>query len=150
MIPLFKKYLEPTDRVFEIGKSEVYSYKDRIPNLITLDRDIHKNPDILIDIETVIIGQDLLVCDAMMCIGVTEECSNPFNLIEGLARIIKDKGIVLFGIALIGNKGYDNDYWRFTISGARKLVNRYFDTLQEKIIYTNGIPSYSFIIANKI
>jgi hypothetical protein len=145
IIPKFLTYLKPDDVVYEIGKGE-FNYKDVVPNLVTLDKDANKRPDLEVDIE---IYHDELKCNACMCVGVTEECSNPFDLIQGVYRLLEYNGIVLFGIALIGNPVYDKDYWRFTINGARKLISE-FKSLEEKIVYIGNTPAYLFSIGRRL
>lgn len=141
LLPRFISYLQPESVVYEIGKGE-YNYKESIPNLITLDRDANKHPDLEVDIEQV----NDLSCGFIMCVGVTEECDNPFELIRGIHRILDVDGIVLFGIALIGNPVYDKDYWRFTERGAYKLIAPYFKILELKFVG----DKYAFFIARKI
>ena len=140
MLPRFISCLRKDAVVFEIGKG-AYDYKQFIPTLKTLDRDGSKKPDLEIDIEQ---DNDLL-CDAIMCIGVTEECENPFELIKGVHRLLDAKGIVLFGIALTANPIYDKDYWRFTFNGATKLVEPYFKILEQMMVSNK----YVFFIAEK-
>lgn len=141
IIPKFLTYLKDGDVVYEIGKGE-YNYKSMIPNLITLDRNEEKHPDIVVDLEQY--GD--LMCDAVMCVGVTEECNNPFELIKGVHRLLNVNAMVLFGIALIGNPVYDKDYWRFTASGSLKLVETYFKIVEQKFVE----DKYAFFIAGKI
>ena len=141
IIPRFITYLNTGDVVYEIGKGE-YDYKETISNLITLDREGRKHPDIEVDIEQ----YNDLMCDAVMCVGVTEECNNPFELIKGVHRLLNINGIVLFGIALVGNPVYDKDYWRFTANGAVKLIEGNFNIVEQKFVE----DKYAFFIARKI
>ena len=147
ILPAFLNYVKREDIVYEIGKGE-FDYHAWRSNIITLDRDVSKHPDLVVDVEATNNSVELR-CDALMCIGVLEECDNPFHLIEGVRRMLKDGGVVVFGIALIGNEPYKNDFWRFTINGARKLIGK-FEALEEKIIYTKEVPSYAFIIARNV
>ena len=141
MIPRFLTYLKAGDVVYEIGKGD-YNYKDIIPNLITLDRNGRKHPDIEVDIE----GHNDLMCDAVMCVGVTEECNNPFELIKGVHRLLHLNSVVLFGIALTGNPIYDKDYWRCTINGSVKLIEGHFKIVEQRFVE----DKYAFFIARKI
>ena len=141
IIPRFLTYLKPDSVVYEIGKGE-YDYKGVIPHLITIDRDKNKYPDLVMDIEQT----NNFSCKFMMCVGVTEECNNPFELVKGIHRILDEGGIVLFGIALIGNPIYDKDYWRFTERGAYKLITPYFKILELKAVG----EKYLFFIVRKI
>jgi hypothetical protein len=143
MIPTFKGYLKG-DKVYEIGKG-VYDYKHYIPNLITIDKDPNKHPDIVMDIETC----SPYKADGVLCIGVSECCENPFDLIEGVADMLVKDGKALFSIMLLDSRESEGDFWRFTTQGARKLLNTWFDILEEKIIVSDHITLVGLFIVNK-
>lgn len=151
VLPKFTALLGDTQIVYDIGKHPEYDYKKIIPNLITIDRDKQTYPDLIIDIENAI--PQNLICDAIICMGVTEECENPFQLLRGINSMLKANGLALFGIALQGNPAYQNDYWRFTINGARKLLAPYFASVYERLVTQQmgkiNMPMYLFTIARK-
>ena len=149
MLPLFKEMLLPDEVVFDIGKSETWDYKKVIPSIITVDRDRAKKPDILMDVEKDLEGK--FICKSLICNGVTEQCDNPFTLIEGVIRILNNHGLALFGINLLGYPYLPNtnDNFRFTPDGAIKAVSKYFDILIKEILYRDTIASYIYIIGRK-
>jgi hypothetical protein len=62
--------------------------------------------------------------------------------------LVKD-GKALFSIMLLDSRESEGDFWRFTTQGARKLLNTWFDILEEKIIVSDHITLVGLFIVNK-
>jgi len=143
-----KNYLVEDNLIYDIGKNNKYDYSPRFKEYIykTVDRMMSKEPDIFLDLEYDTI--DLPQADAVICNGVTEQCDNPFKVLESLDKMLKNKGYILFGIASVGYPIYDIDYTRFTPNGVRRLLRDY-RILEEEIMYRNELPSYILLIVQK-
>jgi hypothetical protein len=124
----------------------VFDYKHYIPDLITIDKNPHKEPDIVMDIETELPSDK---ADGVLCIGVTECCRNPFNLVKAVANMLTDNGKALFSIQLLNSNVTENDYWRFSIEGASKLLNEWFEIIDDKIIMSGHIAMGGVYLVGK-
>lgn len=146
----FYSYL-PNDKdtlIYDVGVSNSHNYKEYFKeyDYRTLDCDKSKNPDILIDLE----GRfAIFEADAIICMGVTEQCENPYNLIDGVTTALMRGGIALFGIISVGYPVYDNDRVRFTPSGVDHLLKDYEVLERDIFCRSHDIPSYVFVIGRK-
>lgn len=154
VLPKFiKDYVTKGDAVIDIGKpNDGWGYRKMFEDVgaiyKTLDRRRDLNPDIWCDVEEVQLRKE--IADCIICNGVTEQCNNPFKLVDGIKEILKIGGFGLFGImATSFPLIQDLDLWRFTPQGIGKLLNKFclvdFDASQNR----RGISSYIFVIVKR-
>lgn len=148
LLEKLKTYLTDKCLIYDIGKSDIWDYRNILCGYIykTVDKLQSKTPDIMFDLEY----DDILIpqANAILLNGVTEQCDNPFKLMETVDKILKPHGVMLAGICLVGYPIGEWDYFRFTPKGAKYLLRDY-RILQEEVLYHNNIPSYSYFIVQK-
>lgn len=160
MLPKFiKNYVKENDFVVDVGKPDKgWGYRE-IFEIVgakyqTLDKKPELNPDILLDIETFWYNYKTWnkfreLADCIVCMGVIEQCDNPFKVIDGIYQTLKPNGYVLFGIISTHfSMKQDIDYLRFTPQGAHKLLSA-FNILDFKVFTDNDKPSSIFAIVQK-
>lgn len=146
LLKQFKEWVNKTNLVYDIGKSSSHNYKPLFRcTYRTIDKDPDKKPDIVCDVEG---DFNLPLADGIICMGVTEQCDNPYKLIEGVNSLIKPNGVALFGVVSVGYPIYDKDYVRFTPCGVKRLLNKY-NILEEQTVFRYNLPSYIFVIGSK-
>ncbi len=143
--------------VYDIGVSSTHNYSHLFQDFhfMTIDRDSKKNPDICLDIEKLTSLYDfedyLDIADAILCNGVIEQCSDPFNMLRACNSMLKSSGLALFGFVLLGFPEYDNDRFRFTKRGARESLGACgFGIRHEFIVTHEGKETYIYLVAQKI
>lgn len=147
VIKQFRELLAKDALVYDIGKG-THNYQEFLTEqkVLTIDNNPKVRPDIVEDVEGTY-GRSLLGrADGVICIGVTEQCKNPFELIKGVYYLTKWGGFVLFGVMSIGYPDNDVDYFRFTPQGIIRELDKYFYIIDKQIVYRKEIPSYVFII----
>lgn len=134
--------------IYDIGVG-AYDYKENLFGKMvkTIDKDSRINPDYVADIEEEFIN--LPSANGIICIGVTEQCDNPFNIIKGVYNLLLDRGKVFFSILLTGYPLYDIDYLRFTEKGAIRLLDRYFNKIESSVFVREKEPTCLFYIGSK-
>lgn len=151
----FAEFIPIGALIYDIGKSPVWDYGKILVgrNVRTIDRDASACPDIVCDVEREGVLHLSGAADGVICIGVSEECSNPFKMIGGVATLIKDGGVAMFGIMSIGYPYASNrkDNLRFTPAGARTLLSANFDEIESEDFKRASYcdPSYIFYIGRK-
>lgn len=140
--------LDTKSIIYDIGKSHKYNYAPIFRNneYKSIDNNITKNPDIFLDFENTEEVIKLPKADLILCNGVVEQCTNPFKIIENCLSLLNDKGYLLFGSVLTGFPVYQNDYFRFTANGLRRMFK---NIVTEEIVYREGItePTYMYILS---
>lgn len=148
LIEKFKTYLRNNCLIYDIGKSDIWDYRNTLYGYYykTIDKLKTKEPDIIFDLEydNILLPQ----ADAILLNGVTEQCDNPFRLLEVTDKILKPYGVMLVGICSVSYPIGEWDYLRFTPKGAEHLLRNY-RILHKEILYRNDIPSYTFFIVQK-
>lgn len=149
MMERFKTYIPKGCTIWDIGKSVAHDYKKIFKDYDykTVDRDKTTNPDIFLDLEK-LDGGGACILDAVLCNGVTEQCSNPFDLLKGVESIIKVGGYGLYGVLLTSYPLFGWDNFRFTESGILLQFNN-FDIIEKELVYRNDVPSYIYLICKK-
>lgn len=147
MLERFKSYIPKGATIYDIGKSTRHNYatvfKDY--NYKTIDRNKAIEPDIVADVEKNI---DLPLCDAVLCNGVVEQCDNPFLLFKNVTQLLEPKGVALYGSVSLGYPEYDVDYFRFTVKGLMRVLEKSYSILESTLV-TRVTPSYVFVICQK-
>lgn len=151
MLPKLRRLLKGGDTILNIGKSLTWesTYKDFFKDFSykTCDRNHSVEPDIVLDVEEVRSWVNQV--DSVIAMGVTEQASNPFNLVNGIWHLLKKDGLALFGIVSTGYPIYSTDLTRFTPNGGLNLLKS-FNILESHIIGDEKNPEYLFYIAKKI
>lgn len=121
--------------VYDIGVNGTWDY-----GFTTIDRDPDKHPDILLDMEK---GSPITKADGILFNGVFEQCGNPWVLMDKMTLCLKDKGILIAGLAGIGMPFYgENDKWRVTKQGAIDYM-KYFNILD-----FHEFPEYFYVVGS--
>lgn len=146
ILPLFSK----DSIVYDIGKSHKYDYS-KVFNQCkyrSIDNNITKAPDFLIDFEDINQLSGLEKADLILCNGVVEQCNNPFDIVKNCLKLLNDKGYLLFGSVLTGFPVYNNDYFRFTENGAKRLFK---NIVSYEVVSREGItaPTYIYILCRR-
>jgi hypothetical protein len=147
-LPELSLMLEGNSLIYDIGVG-AYDYTSLFPKcqIETIDYDKRKCADNIWDVEN---EEDLVFsdkADGVICIGVTEQCNNPFILVKNISEyLVKYKGKVFFSVLLTGYPLYETDFCRFTHDGALRLLNRYFNPIRFCDSYRGDIPSCLFYI----
>ncbi len=144
LLPHWAEQFGTSQLVYDIGKSTTWDYTSYFKcQYQTIDRESKLQPNILIDMENYISFPGPMA-DGIVLNGVFEQCDNPFKLIHNVEYLLKDKGLILFGLPLTGMKPYGlNDKWRLTIDGARAYV-KIFSIIREHIF-----PEYVYLECRK-
>ncbi len=142
-----KKYVKTGDRVVDVGKpDDRWGYREMFEgtDYNTLDRDETLNPDICFNLEwTDFLEDGKSMFDIVVCYGVTEQCGDPFKLIDGVEAMLKPGGYGLIGIMSIGFpmvQDLEGDLVRFTPYGAKRLLRK-FDIVDFVVADREGVPS---------
>lgn len=151
VLPNFiSKYVKKGNVVVDIGKpNDGWGYRKLFNEMDYKTLDIKKElgPDIVDDIANTKLGECSVDC--VICMGIWEQCENPFDVIKGVRKILKVGGYALFGIISVSFPMWqDIDYLRFTPQGARMMLKD-FKFLEEQLVFRGELPSYSFIIVSK-
>lgn len=89
------------------------------------------NPDIMGDIHNMPFADNSL--DAIICMAVFEHIEDPLKAAKELYRVLKTGGYCLFQAPFLyyyhPEKGYYNDYWRFT-PDALKMMFKNFSVME--------------------
>lgn len=150
ILPKFiKEFVKPGDCVIDVGKpNDGWGYREMFKgtDYKTLDCNINLKPDILDDMEDTKLSE---CADVIICYGVTEQCENPFKLVEGLRKILKPGGYGLIGIMSIGFPMIqDWDLLRFTAQGAGQLLQD-FELIDFEVKNRGEIPSQIYAVVKK-
>ena len=144
ILPLF----DINSIIYDVGKSHKYNYSSifKNSNYKSIDISTGKCPDILLNFEDTEEVLKLPKADLILCNGVVEQCNNPFEIIKNCLLLLNDRGYLLFGSVLTGFPVYENDYFRFTANGLRRMFK---NIVTEEIIYREGItfPTYMYILS---
>lgn len=136
-------------RVYDIGKSHVWSYRGTFMDhdYHVVDRCPELKPDLCIDLESFASVHSEEKCDAMICNGCTEQCGDPFNLITGARELCRSGALSLWGAAGPGYPEYGSrDRFRFTPHGlVDALSSRGFDVTSVTSIRRGSLTSYMLI-----
>lgn len=147
------QYLQPTDRICDIGNQgkDIPELHDK--NLITLDITPDTGPDIVADVTTFNAHIPDGHFDVVLCTEVLEHVVQPFAAIQELSRITKLGGYIFITTPLNARiHGPVPDCWRFTEFGLKVLL-RDFETVEFRKLNTPGrnlFPLHYGAIVKKI
>lgn len=127
---------EPGKLVLNLGGGP-HRYRS---NEITLNIGLFPNVDIVGDAHNIPFSDGIL--DTVICNAVLEHVSDPAIVVKEIYRVLKPKGQIYIEVPFFWfYHGYPCDFWRFTISGVRKLFSG-FEEIQVGI--TQG-PTGAFL-----
>lgn len=141
--------------IYDIGRSDIHDYSATFKDFDykTVDRDPFKRPDISLDIEglnEISVDDYLDRADGLLCNGVIEQCNDPFAMLRACRAMLKDGGIALFGMVLLGYPALSLDNFRFTKSGAVNALKKCgFSILYVDFVERDGVPTYVYAICKK-
>lgn len=146
----FAKSLPDGALVYDIGRTDAYEYREWFPKqkYVSIDRAAKAAADYQIDVETDEVDEIEGWADGLVCNGVTEAATNPFALVAGCHRLMKDGGIALFGVRLLGYPmSMQHDYTRFTPEGAiRLLKSAGFRQIASQVVLSGAdVPTYALM-----
>ncbi len=143
--------LKPRMLVIDVGKpDEGWGYKSLFEDMIylTLDKKAELCPDIIDDMENTVLEDNTV--DALICMGIWEQCFDPAKMADSVKKIVKIGGYVLFGIMALGYPEIqEEDYQRFTVMGAKRLVSD-FKICELSLAKRGDMVSYVFAICQKL
>lgn len=151
----FIKFLVPGSLIYDIGKSHIHDYRKEFNKFDyrTIDRDLGKHPDILLDIEglnEISIDDYLTRAEGLLCNGVVEQCDDPIKMIRSCHAMLKSNGQALFGFVLLGYPQHTYDFFRFTESGACGALKRAGFIIVDNVgVSRDGRPSYIYIFCKR-
>lgn len=113
-----------TDRlVLNIGAGS-NNYKEYFPNLITLDIDAQKSPNIVADIHKMPFRDNEFAL--ILCTEVLEHLKNPMQAIKEIQRVLKSGGkLILTTRFIFPLHVVPNDYFRYTKYGLKELFKEW-------------------------
>lgn len=149
-IDRFAAQLRAGSVVVDVGKSAQYDYRLTFRNFLyrTLDREAKVSPDILLDIESPLPSSQIGSADGVLCCGVTEQCTNPWAVRDGVVQLLKPGGLALWGICCVGFRVYHEDYFRFTPLGVDRFLSGW-EILDREFTRRDGAESYAFYMARR-
>lgn len=154
-LPLFAKRVPQGAVVLDVGKHKIHDYSTYFPGreFRTIDSDEKVRPHILADLEEV--GAPYLdvapIGDAAQLNGVADLCNNPFHVVRGLNRLLRDGSPVLFGIMGPAYPWHNSQRYLFTNAGAKALLRQNgFKPIETVGVSRDGFNSYNYIIAEKV
>lgn len=136
--------------VYDIGRTHAYEYREWFPKqrYLSIDRTPKAEPDILLDVERLdelTTEKSLERADLVLCNGVLESATDPFELLRQIRSLLKFRKSVLFGIRLTAYPlSTNHDYFRFTEKGALAELNRLYNVRYYETVLRDGIPSYLY------
>ncbi|MCC7422021.1 MAG: hypothetical protein IT428_17215 [Planctomycetaceae bacterium] len=152
LLPVFRDLVPASVRVYDVGKHRLHDYRPFFVanEFLTVDINPKSSPDILVNVESADV-KDLPAAGALLCNGVTEICSNPFDLIRGCNWMLSPGGVALFGIQGPAYPSHTLQKSLFTPSGAINLLSQCgFEKLRIEVVQRGGVPSYSYLFAKKV
>ena len=132
----FWDYVSSDGRAVDIGSG---SRRFR-PNVVTMDLVARGNVDCVADAQAIPFRDEAF--DAAVSFAVLEHVEDPARLVAEALRVLRPGGVVYFDVPFL--QGYHTDpegcpdYWRFTLSGLRRLC-RDFERIEDGV--SNGCAS---------
>lgn len=151
VLDYFAAGLQPRALLYDIGKSDVHDYKSRLErfNYTTIDIDLQRFPDIVLNIEEARAGS-VAPADALLMNGVIEYCTDPLKMIAFCNGALKIGGRALFGMILTGYTVSSENSFRFTVDAAlNAIIQSGFEIRRVEVVEREGIPSYVYAVCRK-
>ena len=123
----------------EIGKF----IKKKLLNVIEVDIDKDRNPDLILDIQNMYLISDNSI-DVIFCLEVLEHVQKPFKAVSEIYRVLKPRGIIIGSVPFvfpIHDEPYD--YFRFTKYG---LLDLFKDFKCLKLVERNSYIKSWYVI----
>lgn len=100
------------------------------PDIYTIDKHVTQNTDLVCDIHTIPLPNELFDC--IFCTGTLEHVENPRKAMSEIHRLLKKNGIAHIEVPFIqGYHADPSDYWRWTAEGLRLFcVNAGFHEIE--------------------
>lgn len=102
---------------------------DRVNDWVYLNSDEASNPDILATVPPIPCDDESF--DLVLSTEVMEYLVDPTAFLKEAARVLKPKGKIILSVPFLHllHKDYEHDYWRFTETSLKALLEKDFDSL---------------------
>ena len=106
------------------GETEAFIKKNKNIQLISIDINQKKKPDIIMDVNNLKFDQNHF--DIIFIFEVLEHLPNPQNAIDEIHRVLKKSGKIFLSTPFILEiHGAPDDYYRFTPHGLKYLLKKF-------------------------
>lgn len=112
------------------GTKPIQNYLPDAKEYFTIDKLAHVSPDVVAEIDSdtlwigVLDGKHLQDYDVAFCLEVLEHVNYPERALKNIATSLKPNGLLCLSVPFLYPVHSDEDLWRFTDQGLKRLLER--------------------------